>query len=396
MSILIISKKHNDINSVGSIRSRIIEDACKRNNYDCVILCSSDNKVLLSKSGNRILISGFNCNSSKYFFGLFSEYINKIKNRLGFLVRESYWEINVKNLFLNRSFKLNDVDLIISTYPSVDAIKLGLYFSRELKCKLLTDFRDGFLGDPLELGLQSTHSRKYMYYKKILWDVLKYSYSITAASDAISKNLQLFDKQYSKKIATIYNGFVDFNAEKISIPTKFPINILHTGRLSLSEPGTPIFKFTLGVLIAIFRDYAITRKFKISFIGQLSIVEKIILFPLILCNVVRIYPPVHRDQCLEFQSNNASSVSGKLIEYIAKNKPIWAVTIGTEAEDILKKIGHCFFSDPNDASSVANFFFSLSAKNFFDFEPDAIYAQKFSKSSMSSEFINLIARSYES
>ena len=64
-----------------------------------------------------------------------------------FFLNDLFWQVTAYKKFktINKKF-----DYIYSTYPTVDSLTVGIIISKIHKIKLISEFRDGLLFEPLE------------------------------------------------------------------------------------------------------------------------------------------------------------------------------------------------------------------------------------------------------
>lgn len=375
MRLLVISYTHSDRNSVGSIRSNAIERLLPNHGIDVFVLTSGNHddeiriqKDLISLKSNEHI----NKNS-----GAILRILHKVKTRLLRIAScgraITRWEkIAIKNS--KQILDLTKPDFIFCTYPPATALRLGIDFSKIAEIPLVTDFRDSFLINPIEPGLKHWWTCKYKYYINIKNEVLSRSNLITAASSAIASEFK--SNNCKSNVRIIYNGFEPGKA--CSQGNYFDgklINIIHTGRLSLSERGTSIIGFVNGLKKAMRMSPDLSSRICFHFVGQLSIKEKFLLFPLVRIGLVKLWGSVERNTALSMQASAdmlllitkpmaANAISGKLIEYLRLKKKIIALTSGSEAEQILERTGLGLIVPPDDSTSIADMVIKISQKDF--------------------------------
>ena len=112
------------------------------------------------------------------------------------------------------------------------------------------------------------------------------------------------------------------------------------------------------------RSPEMARKIQLHFVGQLTTAEKNRLAPLVEKGIVKIWGHKPRATALGFQRKGdilllitapeiASIATGKLFEYLAANKPILALTRGTEAARIVKDTGAGMVVSPDSPEEIA-------------------------------------------
>ncbi len=262
----------------------------------------------------------------------------------------------------NRIIELTRPDIILCSYPPMYAIRLGIMLAEYTNIPLVSDFRDSFLINPLETDLINKTSNKYIYYYKLNEQVKSLSKLITAASTDIAEAFKTGGAH--EVVEVIYNGFD--GTKKYKIIDCFDgnvINVLHTGRIALSERGTSIIGFISGLIKALSINPKISKIIRFHFVGSLTLFERVLLSPFAILGVVKIWGVVDREIALSMQEsadvlflitkpNAKNAISGKLIEYLRLNKPIFALTSGSEAELILDKTRLGLVVPPDSPSQI--------------------------------------------
>jgi glycosyltransferase involved in cell wall biosynthesis len=170
---------------------------------------------------------------------------------------------------------------------------------------------------------------------------------------------------------TLHNGF---DLDDLVPDTSFAwtpdiINFVHTGRLGISRQetsgkGRGVDALSTSLQILLDRSPEMGLKFKLHFVGQLSQVERNCLAPLVKQRIVKLWGQQSRARAIGFQRkadvlllitapDKASIATGKLFEYLAANKPILALTRGTEAERIVRETGSGVVLPPDEPEAIA-------------------------------------------
>ena len=363
MRILVISYHHNDENSVGSLRTRSMERLLPEHGFEVYILTSG-----VHKEQAKFFEKTFSIKRYKYS-GEWKiiEYVNRMWSYFSQIVscynKQSYW-VSTAICHLEEILKISKPDVVFCTYPPVGALKLGLEISDRYSLPLVADFRDAFLEEPLEPGLNNETSCKYLHYKNLYNKILNQSKLITAASSAIAESFRISNDKVP--VRTIYNSYNSSeNPEAANCFDRNLINILHTGRISASERGTSILGFASGLKKALTTSPDLKKKIRIHFVGHLTYAEKNILRPFVHSGIVKKWGVVKRCDALAMQAaadilllitkpNAKNAISGKLIEYMRLRKPILSLTSGSEAESIMLKTGLGFIVPPDNPDAIAD------------------------------------------
>jgi len=372
MRLLVISYFHGQPDSIGSLRTRAMERLLPEHDIEVSVLTSGDHKEDFRIYKNTISIK-----SNTYFEGgVLTNTVRKVKSKLLRLAtansHPTSWETTT---LANLPVILGaaDPEVILCTYPPVYALRLGLKISALTKLPIVTDFRDSFLIDAIEPGLKYKWTRKYGHYEKLNSEVLERSALITAASTAISDSFRTSCERQNAQV--IYNGFE--SRTKLDVFKDFNgsgINVVHTGRVSLSERGTSIKGLVIALKKLTARDADLSAKIRFHFVGELSLCERASLNSLASAGVVKIWGPVAREKALSMQlaadilllitkPRAKNALSGKLIEYLRLAKPILALTSGSEAEVILKRTELGIITQPDDPDAIAEAILKISCRD---------------------------------
>ena len=254
-------------------------------------------------------------------------------------------------------------DVVVSTYPPVETLELGFYFSERYSLPLVADFRDGLLFEPVEpamLRSKSTRAR----YGALERRIARIAAGIVTVSDPIT---DYFRKEYHRReVITLPNGFdreEDFVLPDADAMERGKFNLVYTGRLGLSEKGRKASAFVEGVTCAVQNSAQVADRLRIHLVGEFSKEERAALTHLIERGIVRLHPFVERRKALGFQraatmlllvasSGKTSVATSKLFEYLGAGRPILGVTRNTAAEQIILQTKTGFVVDPDDAAAV--------------------------------------------
>lgn len=262
-------------------------------------------------------------------------------------------------------FQSVDPDLVLSTYPPIETLDLGLYLSEKYDVPFVADFRDGLLFESVEpemLRSQRTRAR----YESVEQKIALQAAGIVTVSDPISR---YFRSEYRHPaVTTVPNGFdpderwVEPGPEELD-PAKF--NLVYTGRLGLSEKGRRASTFAEGVARLVERSPEVAEKLRIHLVGEFSSAERADMADLLDLGIVRFHGKVDRSRALGFQraatmlllvatSGKTSVATGKLFEYLNAGRPVFGVTRNTVAEKIILETGAGFVVDPADPDAIGD------------------------------------------
>jgi glycosyltransferase involved in cell wall biosynthesis len=312
-----------------------------------------------------------------------SKYISKFIG-IFYINYDRYWE-NVINIKIQEILK-NKIDIIYSTYPHSASLLIGYHLSKKYRIPLITEFRDGFLFEPIE-KLQIIQK---ILRKKLEKKIILHSQAIITISKNIS---QYFQSNYpTKKTFTVYNGYdpddFKFIKNKKKNLSGDKIFIAHFGQFNQSRKRD-ILPF-IKALDNVKRDKQLNqRNFELSLIGHYTGREKKMIKKYKLDDIIKIYPPVPRLAGLKQIAaqyhflllvgvkQERSIITNKLFEYIKLNKPIIGICKGNEAETIIKKTRTGEVAD-FDTASIYHIFIKFLNKEY-QFYPDQEEIKKFNR-----------------
>lgn len=333
MKILVVSWHHLDANSVGSLRSRALAKYLPRFGFEVSVLAQPHKASTSGSDGNVITLP------------------------------KGPW-LSQALLHSKKIFAATRPDLILASYPPVEALEVGILLSRLYRVPLISDFRDGLLFEALEEKTSVDRA----HYAKIESGAVNQASMVLTVSPALT---DYFRQRYSHpRVVTLYSGYDPDDIlplENARLPGGV-LNIVHAGRLDHSRPGTSqngngLHALRHGLLRLVEARPEFINKVLFHFVGDLSPREKEILAPAVEQGLVKIWGSVGRRVSLGFQRqadmlllitvpNLRSLVTGKIFEYLNSGKPILALTKGTEAEKIIRRTRSGILVPPNDAQMI--------------------------------------------
>ena len=368
MKILLISYYHSDNQSVGSLRSQAILKYLPFNGIEVDVLVAKNQSQDLIFDKNIISVKDIN-DKSKTLLSYVWRAFQKILRTIGFYRGiHLYWK-NTAIAYSQKILEHSQPNIILASYPCIEALEIGIYLSNKNKLPLVVDFRDGLLFEPLEMKLLKK-PRFQAHYEIVERLSIQSARLVVAISQPI---IDYFTEKYGcLNTLTLPNGYDDEDYVGSQLNDfhfdKGLIHIVHTGRISLSREisgqgsiGLSSLSKALSLLSESYSKlYALLR---IHFVGFLSHNEVAILKSHINRGVVIFWGERSRMTALEFQRKAdflllitavdlKSLATGKIFEYLSANKKILALTRGTEAEQIIKKTGAGVNISPDDPFKI--------------------------------------------
>ena len=301
-----------------------------------------------------------------------------------YLNYDRYWE---KEIYKNIDPIIQKkIDYIYTTYPQTASLVIGYRLSKKYGIPLITEFRDGFLFEPVEkLNILQRIQRRY-FEKKII----THSKIVITISKYLTKYYK--DKYGILKTFTVYNGYDEDDFQfmknsKVNLSND-KILIAHFGQLLESR------KRSIIPLLKAMKKLKIIKKlnssnFELSFIGKYNNKEKKLIKKYKLNDIIKIYPPMDKIEGLKRISNRyhfvllhgvlseSSIITNKVFEYIKLNKPIIGICKGNESEKIIQKTQTGEIADFTEESIYNTFNKFLS--NQYQFSPNINEIKKFNR-----------------
>ena len=383
MKILLISYHHLDQDSVGSLRVRAMEKYLPLNGISTTVLAADDQTEDIIFNGRVILVKDIN-HRSKDFWGYSWRVTQKLLRLMGFYRGiHSYWfSKTIANS--KKIIEFSQPQIIIASYPCIEALEIGLSLSQSYGIPLVVDFRDGRMFEPLEAKLLKTNSFK-NYYSRIEKKALETASLIISVSEPITN--YFLNKYKNPNLLTLPNGFDDEQVEDLKGCEwgEGLIHIVHTGRISSSREVDTKYRGGLDALSEALKilknsNSQLILRIKIHFVGRLTPNERHLLADSIENGMVVVWGHLPRANALSFQKkadylllitapDQASLSTGKLFEYLGADKPILALTRGTEAEKIVKTTHSGIIIPPDNPQKIADCLSMLVQNNEYEYAP---------------------------
>jgi hypothetical protein len=379
LKILLISYYHLDEESVGSLRGRAMAKYLLLHGIEVVVLTGNHQREVMIVDENVISVKDVN-HQSKTLLGYIWRASQKLFRMLGFYRGiHSYW-LSKSLANSEKIFQIAQPQIILASYPCVEALEIGMYLSESYDVPFVADFRDGLLFEPLETKMLGSKSFQ-KHYKKVEKKVAESANLVISISEPITR---YFSHEYNCiNLLTLPNGFDDEvvdSLENIQWDKNF-IHLVHTGRISSSRESSrksseSLFAFAKGLLMLSQNYPQLIAGLKIHFVGTLTAEELAALSAFVTQGSVVLWGQQSRLMALELQRkadclllitapDQASLATGKIFEYLAAKKPIFGITRGTEAERILSITGAGIAVDPSDPSKIAEYLYLLASRDSF-------------------------------
>jgi glycosyltransferase involved in cell wall biosynthesis len=367
MKILLIAYYYPPINTGGTVRPLKMAKYLTHSGHRVTVLTHSYEKTDL-QNPHVLRIKDISHNKNRRGLRkvqwLFLRLVTETLNKLGIYCSiYSWW----KKKTLKNGRKIIETvkpDVILTTYPPVETLQIGLELSREYGIPLISDFRDGLLFEPIETKRMNQYRCIRKKYAEIEQAAARESAFITAIAHPIS---DYFKRKYGITAAHIIsNGFDpedfgDLAKEEMFAAGHF--NIVFTGRFALSDKYNRVDYFfeALRGLVAEHRDMA--AKIRLHLVGEYRKEEMNRLRDLIDAKIIVLHGFVEREKSLAYQKaadllliitppDRRSATSIKIFEYLYARKPILALTHQTVLEDIIEETGTGWIVHPHKPAEI--------------------------------------------
>lgn len=368
MKILLISYYYSLSDSTGSLRARAMEKYLPQNGIEVAVLTYRAQSEAVSFVDNIVGVRDITRATVPllvfYALRLWQRGLRWLGVYRGIC---GYWR-DAALSHADEIIERNKPDAILASYPSVEALEIGVTLSEKYGLPLISDFRDGLLFEPLEIAALR-HNAVRHHYEALEARVVAASKLILTVSEPISV---YFRQRYAHPdVVTLHNGFdADDIVPDMSLALPSGVtNIVFTGRLGMSHQetsgkGKGVDALSTSLRILLERAPEMARKLRVHFVGQLLQAEQSCLAPLVEQGIVKLWGHQPRAKALGFQRradvlllitapDKASIATGKLFEYLAANKPVLALTRGTEAARIVRETGAGIVVPPDEPEKIA-------------------------------------------
>ena len=257
-----------------------------------------------------------------------------------------------------RYLRRHPVDLICTTSPPASAHLIGLFLQRRTGLPWVADFRDSWIYDPLDPGLEGMRFRRELE-RRLEARVVRAADAVIATTEISAGYLAAAYPDSGEKIEVITNGFDPREADG-SCPGGLlpgsaggaaaprpaepgergpgPMRLLHTGSFSGSHPQRSPRALFAALESLLQEDAEWVRRIRLELAGSLSASEQEAAAPLLRAGMAAIHGEVDRESALKLQQGAdvlllvdhlrpwpSSNVPGKFFEYAATGRPILAL-----------------------------------------------------------------------
>lgn len=307
--------------------------------------------------------------------------------------------------------KQHDIDIIYTSFPPFSACKLGLKLKQQTGLPWVVDYRDLWTGDVLREWVPPLRARFETHLEK---KYVSQADAVVTVSEQKTEFLKQLLPPGPQLFETITNGydsesFADLLNEKIeNNDASGPFNIVYCGRLFKNRKGYT-FLNALGEIAKQTPDAV--KNLKVHYYGGIEdviyeeyqrIIKQFGLGDIVECHGDVDFETAKRAQAnadvlLLIVDTGATSdgvIPGKLFEYVAAKRPIFALSEAAATNQILVKAKLGTVLPPNDFDVCKKALLDLltDREQVENYNPDNVYIQKFDRKSLAKEMIDIFER----
>ena len=260
-----------------------------------------------------------------------------------------YWYFTAKRKVKQIIYD-NNIELIYSTFPAMESIRLGYTSSKAHKIPFIVEFRDGLVFESV-YGRQNRFKEQER--KRIERKIAKTSDTIITIGNNLSK---YFQKTYSgSMVKTVFNGydkddFIKANIKKKSSDSDI-IKIAFWGSIALSRKRSDSPNLFIATDLLYKERLIAEDKFQLHFIGRYSEDEKLKILEYNKGGSIFFRDVMPKDDGLAYIKENfdyllilglpglTTGISSKLSEYLYLGLPVIGICKENEAADIIEQTG---------------------------------------------------------
>ena len=280
-------------------------------------------------------------------------------------------------------------ELIIASYPPVECLELGVYFSKKYKVRLIADFRDPIVDESAEKPITDKYPQMLAYFNKIEQSVLITSEKILVIAPSMK---EYYESNFqSKTIVLLPNGYDSKLApvSKVRLCNgKFVIG--YTGTISHYDPDRDLSEFFAAFREGLNSEPIIFNKIEVRLYGNISQDDLGKHIDLLDGGHVKIMGSVSMDESVRLQSefnalliitgiNRKCVATGKIFEYLASGRPIIALTKNTFAEQIVNSTSTGVCISPRDKCVIYDLLKTTAIEGYIPYNPDLEEINRYSR-----------------
>ena len=264
-----------------------------------------------------------------------------------------------------RTVRKYDVDVILSLSPLPSGLLVGYWLHRLTGKPWVIDFRDPWTTNPF------TEKKSFSFLEKL--DTALECTVLKAANHIIVINkyfISPLQKKYpnllDEKFTIIPNGYDPQDFAHLTPKSFDRFTILHTGNFYGHRKATTFLK---GLYILLDQQPTLREQIQVLFVGNLDFEGRACLARLALADVVHTIEPVPHRTSLEYilgadlllliPGPGVGTMTGKIFEYLAAQKPIFAIAESGVVKDTIISFGIGEVADPVDDTQIANKLFHI-------------------------------------
>ena len=311
---------------------------------------------------------GKSCNIDKSIRTNYKNIMKKIVNNFIFIPDSRIGWIPFAYFKGLKMCKDDRIDLIFSTGGPWTNHLIGAMLKKTTRLPWVTDFRDSWTEDPFTL--YPFRLRKRLEEKLEKYVLLK-SDSVISATHSISQELiSKYPEVSNRKYFVVTNGF---DGEEFCQTKKHKKNgflITHTGNFY----GNRNAKYFLIALKKLLDENSILQdEIKVNLVGIVNKKDKNLISKLNLSHTVKCLNSVSHEKCIKLLAfsdlllliigTEKSEVTGKVYEYMAAKKHIFALTGKGEVTNILERSGNATIVGSKNVAEIKNALYSIYMKH---------------------------------
>ncbi len=279
-----------------------------------------------------------------------------------------FWGLKVLRM-LPKLININDFQVIYSTFGPGTNLLIGYLISKKYNKPLVVDFRDEWSNSP-QVDNRFLLKIKKPIFKNLEKKVIRNSSYVICLNDIMKKNfIYNYPRESIDKFVVIPNGFDNLYNKQSKIKRKNlfekdKLNIVYSGSFYGFQKPTPFLK----ALEMILKDNPYYKdKLRVYFIGNVKTDELVrVTKKKLFKDVISILPYIEHERLIDYLLDSdlllliignvpkAEEIyTGKLFEYLAIGKPIFAIVpINGVAADLIKKTDSGFIVNNDDIIKI--------------------------------------------